>query len=279
VTGPIGAAGAGPATIPLTTRIGRSKYAFLGVHLAALGFLVAGDVDFRGAALVWFTMQFAIHAGYHRCFAHRSFRTHAGIELAFACIGAIAAQNGPLWWAATHRRHHRFADTEGDYHSPTRGLFYAHMGWLWRAGLEEADLRRHRDLARPHLVWVENHKLLVGGAYLLLVGLAWGLDGIGSYWVIPVVACWHTTAATNSVTHSFGTRPYRCPPAGSCRATNNAIVAWLNLGEGWHNNHHANPACCHHGFYEWHQVDITYAIIWVLARLGLVWDVRTRRKA
>jgi stearoyl-CoA desaturase (delta-9 desaturase) len=260
----------------LSTRIGRSKYAFLAVHLAALGFVVAGDVDPRGAFLVWFTMQFAIHAGYHRCFAHRSFRTHPIIETLFACVGSVAGQNGPLWWATTHRRHHRFADTEGDDHSPTRGLFHAHMGWLWRRGLEEADLRRHPDLARPHLMWVEDHKLLLGGAYVALLWLAWGMSGVGSYWVIPVVICWHTTAATNSLAHTFGTRPYDCAPP-TCRATNNVLVAWLNLGEGWHNNHHANPACCHHGFYRWHQIDVTYALIWLLARAGLVWDVLTLR--
>jgi stearoyl-CoA desaturase (delta-9 desaturase) len=77
------------------------------------------------------------------------------------------------------------------------------------------------------------------------------------------------------VAHSFGSRPHPCPPR-SCRAANNAVLAWINLGEGWHNNHHANPTCCHHGFYRWYQVDITYALIWLLARLGLVWDIRTR---
>jgi stearoyl-CoA desaturase (delta-9 desaturase) len=268
-------AGARASALCVSTRIGRSKYAFLGVHLAALGFLLFGRVDAWGGALVWFTMQLAIHAGYHRCFAHRSFRTHPVIEVVFACVGSIAGQNGPLWWATMHRRHHRFADTEGDHHSPTRGLFYSHLGWLWVTGLEAADLRQHPDLARPHLLWVENHKLLIGGAYLALVGLLWGLPGIGSYWVIPVVACWHTTAATNSLAHSFGSRPF-APPGSACLATNNAIVAWLNLGEGWHNNHHAHPACCHHGFYRWYQVDITYVVIWLLARLGLAWDVRTR---
>lgn len=267
-----------PSPAPdLSTRIGRSKYAFLGVHLAALGFLVAGDVDVRGAFVVWFTMQFAIHAGYHRCFAHRSFRTSPVVELGFACIGAIAGQNGPLWWAAMHRRHHRFADMDGDCHSPTRGLFYSHVGWLWKTTSEDARLRRPADLARPHLIWVEDHKLLLGGAYLAVLGATWGLSAIGSYWVIPLVACLHTTAATNSLAHTFGTRPYACPPRASCRATNNALVAWLNLGEGWHNNHHAHPACCHHGFYAWHQIDVTYAIIWLLARLGLVWNVRTLR--
>ena len=266
-----------PAGLCLSTRIGRSKYTFLAVHLAALGFLIAGQVDAVGAFAVWFTMQFAVHAGYHRCFAHRSFRTHAVVETLFGVVGSIAGQNGPLWWATTHRRHHRFADADGDDHSPTHGLFHAHLGWLWKTGLEEADLGDHPDLARPHLIWVENHKLLFGALYLAGLGLAWGWAGIGSYWLLPVVACWHTTAATNSLAHTFGSRPYACPPR-SCRATNNALVAWLNLGEGWHNNHHANPACCHHGFYRWHQVDVTYALIWLLARLGVVWDVRTRRR-
>jgi len=264
--------------VTLSTRIGRSKYSFLILHLAALGFAVSGHVDVRGAFLAWFVMQFAIHAGYHRCFAHGSFRTSPAVELIFACVGAVAGQNGPLWWAVTHRRHHRFADTDGDDHSPTRGLFDAHMGWLWKRGLGDADLRRHGDLVRPHLIWVEHHKLLLGVGYLLLLGLTWGLGGIGSYWLIPVVVCWHTTAATNSLGHAFGTRPYPCAPS-SCRATNNVLVAWLNLGEGWHNNHHAHPACCHHGFYRWHQIDVTYVLIWLLARCGLVWDVRTRRRA
>jgi stearoyl-CoA desaturase (delta-9 desaturase) len=230
-----------------------------------------------GAFFVWFATQLAVHAGYHRCFAHRSFRTHPVIEVIFGCVGSATLQNGPLWWATTHRRHHRFADTEGDCHSPIHGFFHAHSSWLWTTALEEADLRPHPDLVRPHLIWVENHKLLIGGAWVTAVGLAWGVAGLVSYWLLPAVACWHTTSLTNSVAHTFGTRPFACHPRSSCRAANNAIVAWLNLGEGWHNNHHANPACCHHGFYRWYQLDVTYVVIWLLARLGLVWNVRTLR--
>src|SRR5207247_11162427 len=91
-----------------------------------------------------------------------------------------------------------------------------------------------------------------------------------------MVLCWHTSLGTNYFAHAVGSHPAECPPRGSCAARNNALVALLDLGEGWHNNHHAHPTYAHHGFYRWYQVDVVYLVLLVLEQLGIIWDVKRR---
>jgi len=220
---------------------------------------------------LYLVRMFGVTAGYHRYFSHRTYRTSRAFQLVLALLGLLALQKGPLWWAAHHRRHHRFYDTEDDVHSPVRrGFFWAHMGWIMVEDFSEADLGTVKDLTRyPELVFLDRQWYLpsvVLGAVLLALGglpaLVWGLP-------ISVVACWHATYTINSLNHMIGGQRY----ATGDGSRNSAILAVLTLGEGWHNNHHYHKTSTRQGFFWW-EYDITYYLLKLLAAVGLVWGLK-----
>jgi stearoyl-CoA desaturase (delta-9 desaturase) len=225
--------------------------------------------------------------GYHRLFTHRSFQTSRPIEWALMIFGCMSGQSSPFVWIADHRRHHRHSDRAGDPHSPHEGapgrgwvrrFWHAHCGWTLRRRptYDPAlvrDLQRRRDL-----VWIDRHwyawyllglvlptaaGYLIGGtAYAALMGLLWG--GFLRNAVSEQVTC-----AVNSVCHLWGSQPYETGE----HSRNNFLLALLAFGEGWHNNHHAQPCSARHGFHWW-QSDATWNLIWLMERAGLVWDVK-----
>jgi stearoyl-CoA desaturase (delta-9 desaturase) len=136
------------------------------------------------------------------------------------------------------------SDTDADDHSPSRGLRHAHIGWLWEKEVDDIDLRLIPGLLRPIPLWVERRQGVLHLMYASSVALIFGWPALLSSWIVPIVFCWHTTFATNSSCHRFGSHPFSSRPSGSCFARNNAMVALLNLGEGWNNNHHG---LCHIG--------------------------------
>jgi len=259
---------------------------FLLLHAACLGVLWVGWSTFAVAFAValYLVRMFAITAFYHRYFSHRAFATSRAAQFLFALLGASAAQRGPLWWAAHHRRHHRHADRASDTHSPTRdGFWWSHVGWLlvrenYRTRVEEV-----RDLARyPELVFLDRFDAL---APLGALGLAWGLGaalealwpGLGTsgpqlaVWGFGVstVALYHATFAINSLAHSHGSRAYETDDT----SRNNLLLALLTLGEGWHNNHHHYPGSARQGFRP-AEIDLCYYGLCALAALGVVRELR-----
>lgn len=106
---------------------------FLLFHIMCFGIIWVGWSPFA----VWFAVvfyiirMFGITGFYHRYFAHRSFTANRFFSFLFAFLGCSAMQRGPLWWAAIHRHHHRYADTKEDIHSPLiSGFWWSHIGWI-----------------------------------------------------------------------------------------------------------------------------------------------------
>jgi stearoyl-CoA desaturase (delta-9 desaturase) len=263
------------AALETERSVSLTAWSFLAFHLLFVASWFIADWHPVGSLIAWSLLQFGVHAGYNRYFSHRSFKTHPWFEFVLACLGCLAYQDGPLWWASVHRHHHRRADTDNDLHSPRHGFWHAHIGWLLQKDARDRinwDLVA--DLRRPIPLWVQRNQIAIRVLYVVTLALVAGLPAVLTYCVVPVVLCWHATMATNSFCHSFGSRPAVCPPRGSCGARNNAIIAWLNLGEGWHNNHHAHPGCANHGFHRWYEVDIAYVVLLVLEKLGIIWDVK-----
>lgn len=245
---------------------------FVLVHLAVLGAIWSGVT--AGAlvalAVLYAIQMFAITAGYHRYFAHKTFKTSRAFQLVLAFFAQASAQKGVLWWAAHHRRHHAFSDTEDDVHSPRQhGFWYAHLGWIFDR-TSETDLDRVRDLARyPELRWLNRYYLVPPILLALATFLLLGWPGLFVGFFGSTVLTYHATFAINSLAHVFGRRRFETGDD----SRNNAALALITLGEGWHNNHHHYRGSARQGF-TWWEIDVTWYVLKVLSWLGLVWDLR-----
>jgi stearoyl-CoA desaturase (delta-9 desaturase) len=229
-----------------------------------------------------------INVGYHRLLAHRSFKCPKWVEHTLAILGMCCVQDTPARWVAIHRRHHQHADEQPDPHSPLVNFLWGHMGWILveneelnRLGIYERyarDLLRDRFYKRLErglwqlwavlLSWFAFFgggfcaELLLGGTMMeaLQFGasvLVWGV-------FVRTVIVWHQTWSVNSVTHLWGYRNYQTDEG----SRNNFFVGIISNGEGWHNNHHADPRSARHGHRSW-ELDTTYLTIRLLVLLGL----------
>jgi stearoyl-CoA desaturase (delta-9 desaturase) len=215
-----------------------------------------------------------ITAGYHRYFSHRAFRTSRAFQFVLAWLGCSAMQNGPIWWASGHRRHHRFSDKPGDPHSPVLGGFWhGHLGWVLDGSQDHPDLANVRDLTGfAELRFLDEWKwiptLVTGAVSLLLFGFP------GFVWIFGVATtlAFHAPLLVNSVGHLRGRRRFETGDS----SRNNALLGVLVLGEGWHNNHHHAQGLARHGL-AWWEVDVTYYTIRVLQLVRIVWNVREPR--
>jgi stearoyl-CoA desaturase (Delta-9 desaturase) len=253
-----------------------SMFLLLAMHLAAaLVLLVPFSWGVVALAVGGYCLRmFAITAGFHRYFSHRSYKTSRFVQFLLALVGTMAMQNGPLWWASWHRHHHKHSDTQRDTHSPRmHGLWHAHLGWVLDGKHDVPDLANVRDLARfPELRFLERHKWLPLIAYALACLAIGGWAGLVWGFVVSTLCLFHAICLINSLAHLWGSRPY----ATTDDSRNNAVLALLTLGEGWHNNHHHCMNSARQGFLWW-EIDVTYYVIKLFERVGLVWDVRTPR--
>lgn len=264
-----------------TTSVSRSERAtsllstalLVGMHLAVLlVFWVPFSPWLLALALGSYALRmWAITAGYHRYFSHRSFKTSRAFQFVLGLLGTMAMQNGPLWWASWHRRHHRHSDTPQDVHSPVqRGFFHSHIGWIIDGSHDRPNLDNVRDLARyPELRFLDRHKWMPLVAYALAMYLVAGVPGVVWGFVVSTIACLHATMFINSLAHVWGSRRYETADT----SRNNGVLALITLGEGWHNNHHFDMNAARQGRTFW-EIDVTYYSLELLEALGLVWDVR-----
>jgi stearoyl-CoA desaturase (Delta-9 desaturase) len=255
------------------TYLHRITIGFWGMHLAALGGVLALGWSWTGLALaiaLYFPRIFFVTGGYHRYFSHRSYKTGRVMQTVLAFGAEATAQKGVLWWASHHRRHHKDSDSPRDLHSVKQsGFWWAHLGWIISRDFEATDTAAIKDFARfPELRWLNRHFLVpplivalvtfaIGGWFALI----WGF-------FVSTVFSWHGTFTINSLSHLFGSRPYETTDD----SRNNLALALLTMGEGWHNNHHHYQVAARNGF-RWYQVDATYYILRGLAAVGLVRDL------
>lgn len=263
-----------------------NKVFFVLIHLGAAAAIWCGVSPIALILCLSFYLirMFAITAGFHRLFSHRSYKTSRVFQFIIAFIGTSSAQKGPLWWAASHRHHHRHSDTEKDLHSPgIHGLWWAHAGWVLSEEHDEADIHTVADLAKyPELKLLDTYHfvpplLFLGFNYLLGVYLASSYPSLQTsglqimIWgaLVSTVILYHATFAINSVAHVLGKKRFNTGD----ESKNSLLLALLTLGEGWHNNHHRYPASERQGFYWW-EIDITHYTLKLLSLLGIVWDLK-----
>jgi stearoyl-CoA desaturase (delta-9 desaturase) len=249
-----------------------SSIPFFVVHLLPLFVFVTGVTTTAVVlfAVTYLGRMFFITGGYHRYFSHRSYRLNRVAQFVFAFGGCTAAQKGPLWWAANHRAHHRDADTELDLHSPMRGFWWSHVGWILSDSYNSTQTVEIKDFARyPELRFLNKHDWIgpwTLGVACFLIG---GWSGLIVGFFASTVLLWHTTFLVNSVAHVMGRRPYDTDDT----SRNSTLVAIATWGEGWHNNHHRYQSAARQGF-RWWQIDMTYYTLWLLSKVGIVHDLR-----
>jgi fatty-acid desaturase len=229
-----------------------------------------------------FAINFGIGMGYHRLLVHRGYIVPKVVEYFLAVCGTLALEGGPIAWVATHRVHHQHSDKEGDPHTPQEGTWWAHMGWIisGRAlNTQTATLAHYApDLAKDRfIVWLSKYHwvplTLLGIALFVVGALIGGIKvGVGLFlWGIflRVTLGLHATWLVNSATHLYGRRRFETRDD----SRNSWWVALVTGGEGWHNNHHANPVSARHGL-AWYEFDPNYYGIWLLKKIGLARQVK-----
>jgi stearoyl-CoA desaturase (delta-9 desaturase) len=256
-----------------------------GVLLWGWGF---GWVELALFGVMYVLTALGITVGYHRLFSHRSFEAHQAVECVFAVLGSMAVQGPLLMWVALHRRHHQHSDGDHDPHSPhghgggilgmLRGLWHAHLGWMFRPGPADLshyvkDLRRNaalRWVSALFPLWVAVG-LLVPALLGFLLTWSWAGAVLGFVWggLVRVFFVHHVTWSVNSICHLWGQKPF----ATRDESRNNPVFGILAMGEGWHNNHHAFPTSARHGL-RWWQMDVSYWTIRALEWLGLARAVK-----
>ncbi|HET6290837.1 MAG TPA: acyl-CoA desaturase [Amycolatopsis sp.] len=245
-------------------------------------------VDLVLAAVFYTVGTLGVTVGYHRYFTHGAFKAGRPLRVALAIAGSFAVQGSVIFWVASHRRHHAFADREGDPHSPwlfgtspsalLRGFWHAHMGWMFSREVTNydrfaPDLVADKDLRvvnRYFWLWITLSLALpavLGG----LISWSWWGAVTGFFWagLVRIAFLHHVTWSVNSICHMVGERPF----ASRDKAANFWPLAILSMGESWHNSHHADPTCARHGVLRG-QVDVSARVIWLFEKFGWARDVR-----
>jgi stearoyl-CoA desaturase (delta-9 desaturase) len=255
---------------------------FLTIHLVGLVgtpiYLYYRGITFPELALfVFFLLATGMSTtmGYHRLFAHRSFKTSTPVQFLLLLFGAATFEESAMKWSSQHRQHHLFTDTVHDPYGVDKGFWHAHIGWIlfWRHRVNYDNVK---DLQRSALVF-HQHKYhewwAIGAGIVLPMLIAWWighpLGGFIMAVCLRMVIVLHSAFFVNSYAHTYGVRPYG--RAGSAR--DNWIGALLTNGEGFHSFHHRFPGDYRNGI-RWYHWDPTKWCVYLMSRTGLAWDLK-----
>jgi stearoyl-CoA desaturase (delta-9 desaturase) len=233
-------------------------------------------MEIAACVFMWVLTGLSITAGYHRLFAHRAYAAPAPVRAVFAVLGAAAYENSVISWAAAHRFHHRFVDTEDDPYNAKEGFFYSHMGWVMVEGSKHDDVSNVPDLFKdPILRWQHRHAIAIGtvvniGSAVVLGLLTGHMLGMFIFsFLLRLVLTQHFTFLINSAAHIWGRQPY----SDSHTARDNWFLSLFTFGEGYHNYHHSFQADYRNGP-RLYNFDPSKWLIWSLAKLNLASKLR-----
>ncbi|KAH8296228.1 hypothetical protein KR054_003383, partial [Drosophila jambulina] len=191
-----------------------------------------------------------ISGGAHRLFTHRTFKANTRLKLIFLFLDTLAFQDAVYYWARDHRLHHKYTETDADPYNSERGWWFSHIGWLCCRRHPEVKAKGRKidmsDLESDPLVMFQKKYYLI---LMLLICFVlptvlpmwlWGETLKTSFcvmsvlrWVLSLNIVW----SLNSSAHMFGTRSYD----KNINPTNEPLLIWLKVGEGYHNYHHVFP--------------------------------------
>ncbi|MGC5016665.1 acyl-CoA desaturase [Streptosporangium sp. DT93] len=247
-----------------------------------------GWSDVAIAGVFYVVTGLGVTVGLHRHFTHGSFKAKRPLKIALGIAGSLAMEMSVLDWVATHRKHHKFSDKDGDPHSPWRfgtgflavskGLFWAHMGWLFetdRANRQKyaPDLVKDPDIVRLHKLFPVLAITTIVAPALLGGLLTWSWWGAATafFWgtLVRIGLLHHVTWSINSICHVFGEEVFESRD----KSRNVWWLAIPSFGESWHNLHHSDPTCARHGALKG-QIDLSAGVIRMFEKAGWAYDVR-----
>ncbi|CAK7221087.1 stearoyl-CoA 9-desaturase [Sporothrix curviconia] len=255
------------------------------IHFAAM--VAAYWVPLRMNTLIfafvyYFNTGLGITAGYHRLWAHSSYKATLPLKIYLAAVGAGAVEGSIRWWSRGHRAHHRYTDTDKDPYSVRKGLLYSHLGWMVmkqnpkRIGRTDiTDLNEDAVVVWQHKNYIKTVLFMAIGFPVLVCGLGWG-DWAGGFiyaGLLRAFAVQQATFCVNSLAHWLGDQPF--DDRNSPR--DHVITALVTLGEGYHNFHHEFPSDYRNAIMWW-QYDPTKWSIWIWKQLGLAYDLKQFRQ-
>jgi len=250
-------------------------------HLLILALLPAFISVFSWGAVALFLVTYiigglSITVGYHRLYAHRAYAANPFFEWCVLIGSTLSFEMSALMWSHDHRLHHNHVDTDKDPYSIEKGFWYAHMLWLF-------DYKRNFDaslvgdlLKNPRVMLQDRYYgRLVIGVNLAIFLLGWALLGsaLASFYLgflVRMAMIHHSTWFINSLCHTIGSKTY----ARELSAVDNAVLALLTFGEGYHNYHHAFAADYRNGI-RWYHFDPSKWTIWLASKLGMAKDLRS----
>ena len=222
----------------------------------------------------WFLAGMGITIGYHRLFAHKSFKTYPLVEWFLMIFGSMALQNTILNWCSDHRRHHKKLDTKDDPYSITEGFLHAHIGWVVKKNdykIDGVDDLKEKSSVKFQTKYYWSMALLLSFAVPLLIGLLFNRPIGGLLWggVLRVTLVHHFTFFINSLCHFVGKRPYHM----NTSARDSWYMALFTFGEGYHNYHHKFQWDYRNGI-KWYSFDPSKWIIKLLSYFKLTYGLR-----
>ena len=264
-------------------------YLYIAIHIAAIVSLFFVPFSWDKLLLFgvsYFFMMFFITGGYHRYFSHRAYKLDRIPQFCMAFLCMMSGQKGILWWAATHRDHHLYSDTELDVHSPVqKGFWYSHILWIFNEDTMHYNPKKIQDFGRfPELRWLDKYDWVPTLIYASVVFTLGGLISNHGFWsgafqaliygyACVLLTCYQVSYTINSLAHVYGKKRF---DTGD-ESRNNWFLAILTLGEGWHNNHHYCKSSVRQGI-KWYEIDMTFYLLYLLSLVGIVKDMRPFRE-
>jgi len=234
----------------------------------------------------YYVCNITVGIGLHRLWSHNSYKTNNVVEAILTLLSAGTLQSPVIAWASYHHDHHTFTDTDKDPHSPLKyqnkilGFLWSHVGWMIFSGNSPKTINKATliKLGRNKLLmWqLKNYwkiaifmniipPLFIGylvGGTLESAYAGFLFIGIGRIIQQQMTFC------INSWTHFVGDQKYT-----NGTARDSWGIAFLLLGENWHNFHHAFPSDYRNG-HKWYHFDAHKWIIFLMSKIGLAWDLQ-----
>lgn len=238
----------------------------------------------------YYMANISVGLGLHRLWSHDAYKTNKYVEFILAVLSAGTIQGPALSWASNHFDHHTYTDTEKDPHTPQKynggfmGFLWSHMGWMLIGEGSYKSINRvtmvklgRNKVLRWQLKYYWHIAIAMNTIVPAFVGFVFGGSALAAYAGFLFIGLGRAlqqqaTFFVNSLCHFVGTQKYT-------NGTSRDIwwLAFMLLGENWHNFHHAFPSDYRNGA-RWYHTDVHKWLIYLMSKCGLAWGLKKTTK-